>query len=64
MNMHVVLLFANAIIATVLAAIIVLIILRKEYLPVIKELERKQSEGYSSNSEFNKDHWDTTFYKW
>ncbi|HLR71787.1 MAG TPA: hypothetical protein VK085_10210 [Pseudogracilibacillus sp.] len=56
MNMHVVLLFANAIIATVLAAIIVLIILRKEYLPVIKELERKQSEGYSSNSEFNKDH--------
>ena len=57
MNMHVVLLFANAIIATVLAAIVVLVILRKEYLPVIQELEKKQleTESQSSNSEYNED---------
>jgi len=52
MNMHVVLLFSNAIIVSVIAAIIVLVILRKEYLPVIKELEKKQLEiELTSNEE-------------
>lgn len=44
MNMHVVLLFSNAIIVSVVAAIVVLFILRKEYLPIIKELEKKELE--------------------
>lgn len=52
MNMHVVLLFSNAIIVSIIAAIVVLVILRKEYLPVIKELEKKQLEiELTSNDE-------------
>ena len=41
MNLHVFLLFAGCAFTTLLAAAIVIWILRREYLPVIRDLERK-----------------------
>lgn len=46
MNMHVALLFINAILVTILAAVVVFIILRKEYLPVIKKLEKAEEKSH------------------
>ncbi|GGK35403.1 hypothetical protein GCM10010965_30490 [Caldalkalibacillus thermarum] len=44
MNFDVFLLFFNATLTTVLSAVIVIWILRKQYLPVIKRLEQEQSD--------------------
>ena len=44
MNTDVFLLFFNAILSVVLAAIIVYRILKKEYRPTIDELEKKQKD--------------------
>jgi len=42
MNNDVFLLFFNAVLSVVFAAIIVMRILKKEYMPKIKELEKKE----------------------
>ena len=39
MNIEVLLLFVNATLSMVLAAVIIVVILRREYLPVIRDLE-------------------------
>ena len=44
MNTHVIILFVNAMIATLLSSAVVIYILRKEYLPIIKEMEEKEIE--------------------
>ena len=44
MNIDVFILFFNATFVTVLSCVIVLGILKKQYLPVIQEEERKQKE--------------------
>lgn len=44
MNLSIVLLFGNAMLVSIFALIAVLVILRKEYLPAIKELEKEQSK--------------------
>jgi F0F1-type ATP synthase membrane subunit b/b' len=47
MNFDVFLLFFNAVFTTALSAIIVLWILRKQYLPVIRRLEDERAEKAS-----------------
>lgn len=47
MNFDVFLLFFNAVFTTALSAIIVLRILRKQYLPVIRRLEDERAEKAS-----------------
>ncbi|MCD2137857.1 hypothetical protein [Salinicoccus halitifaciens] len=44
MNIDVFILFFNATFVTILSCVIVLGILRKQYLPVIKEEEKKQRD--------------------
>lgn len=44
MNLSIVFLFVNAMLVSIFALIAVVVILRKEYLPAIKELEKNQSD--------------------
>ncbi|WP_167553043.1 hypothetical protein [Evansella clarkii] len=44
MNTHVFILFFNAFLTTLLSSGIVIWILRKQYLPVIRKLEREEEE--------------------
>ncbi len=44
MNVDVLLLFVNATLSMVLAAVIVFVILRREYLPVIRKLEAERRQ--------------------
>ncbi len=44
MNVDVLLLFVNATLSMVLAAVIVFVILRREYLPVIRKLEAERQQ--------------------
>ncbi len=50
MNLEVLFLFANAVLTTVLSAVIVLWILRKQYLPVIRRLEEEERGADYSDS--------------
>ena len=50
MNWDVFFLFFNAVITTVLSAVIVIWILRTQYLPVIRRLENKTSEEGAEES--------------
>ena len=45
MNLEVLLLFLNAFLSMLLGAVIVLYILRREYLPVIRRLEEEQDDA-------------------
>ncbi len=45
MNVEVLLLFVNATLSMVLAAVIIVVILRREYLPVIRSLEAERRQG-------------------
>lgn len=45
MNIAMMFLFINAMLVSIFALIAVLFILRKEYLPIIKKLENKQSNS-------------------
>jgi flagellar biosynthesis/type III secretory pathway M-ring protein FliF/YscJ len=49
-NLEVLFLFANAVLTTVLSAVIVLWILRKQYLPVIRRLEEEERGADYSDS--------------
>ncbi|WP_028782202.1 hypothetical protein [Thalassobacillus devorans] len=44
MNVEVLILFLNATLVTAVSAIVVIAILRKQYLPVIRELEKKEDK--------------------
>lgn len=59
MNIEVLILFINATLVTVVSSIVVIAILRKQYLPVIKEMEEKEKgqeqKINSENKETNKD---------
>ncbi|GGC75734.1 hypothetical protein GCM10007216_02820 [Thalassobacillus devorans] len=44
MNVEVLILFLNATLVTVVSSIVVIAILRKQYLPVIRELEKKEGQ--------------------
>ena len=44
MNVEILLLFLNAFLSMLLGAVIVLYILRREYLPVIRRLEEEQDD--------------------
>ena len=44
MNLEILLLFLNAFLSMLLGAVIVLYILRREYLPVIRRLEEEQDD--------------------
>ena len=45
MNLEILLLFLNAFLSMLLGAVIVLYILRREYLPVIRRLEKEQDDA-------------------
>lgn len=45
MNPEILLLFLNAFLSMLLGAVIVLYILRREYLPVIRRLEEEQDDA-------------------
>lgn len=51
MNLDVFILFFNAIFVTILSCVIVLRILKTQYLPVIKEEEEKQKQSNSEDNE-------------
>jgi len=57
MNMEVVLLFVNAMLVSVVALVVVIVILRRNYLPVIRELEKeKNNANLEENNEISS--WD------
>ncbi|WP_174734447.1 hypothetical protein [Mesobacillus harenae] len=49
MDLGILILFGNAIMTTVLSAGIVIWILKKEYLPTIKKLEKEQDTAHVQN---------------
>ncbi|PTL38387.1 hypothetical protein [Alkalicoccus saliphilus] len=51
MNMDVFILFFNAFMTTVLSSAVVIWILRKQYLPVIRQLEAEEEEAEDSSME-------------
>ncbi|ASF38871.1 hypothetical protein CEH05_06985 [Halobacillus halophilus] len=51
MNVEILILFINATLVTVVSSIVVIAILRKQYLPVIKEMEKKENQEESTESE-------------
>lgn len=51
MNIDVFILFFNATFVTILSCVIVLGILRKQYLPVIREEEKKQQNNSNLNEQ-------------
>lgn len=55
MNIGAWILFGNAIFTTVLSSAIVIWILRKEYLPVIKQLDSENESSTDLNDEWTKE---------
>ncbi|SFF72693.1 hypothetical protein SAMN05216353_10719 [Halobacillus alkaliphilus] len=51
MNVEILILFINATLVTVISSIVVIAILRKQYLPVIKEMEKKEKQEENTESE-------------
>ncbi|SDZ78692.1 hypothetical protein SAMN05421743_101198 [Thalassobacillus cyri] len=51
MNIEVLILFLNATLVTVVSTIVVIAILRKQYLPVIRELEKKEEQEVKGEDE-------------
>ncbi len=51
MNVEVLILFINATLVTVISSIVVIVILKKQYLPVIKEMEKKEDEEVDAHKE-------------
>ena len=51
MNVEILILFINATLVTVISSIVVIAILRKQYLPVIKEMEKKENQEENTESE-------------
>ena len=51
MNIHLFILFLNTILTTLLSVVIVFWILRKEYLPVIRRLEKEHTSGKEGDQE-------------
>lgn len=49
MNVDVFILFFNATLVTIVSCVVVLRILKKQYLPIIKEEERKQQSNEPDN---------------
>ncbi|WP_175284965.1 hypothetical protein [Lentibacillus jeotgali] len=53
MNIEVLILFINATLVTVLSSVVVIAILRKQYLPAIRKAEQEEQnkERYNSNDD-------------
>ncbi|MYL19953.1 hypothetical protein GLW04_08650 [Halobacillus litoralis] len=52
MNVEILILFINATLVTVISSVVVIAILRKQYLPGIKEMEKEENqEEYTESKE-------------
>ncbi|MYL37351.1 hypothetical protein [Halobacillus litoralis] len=51
MNVEILILFINATLVTVISSVVVIAILRKQYLPIIKEMEKEENQEEYTESE-------------